>query len=103
MVNRAEISRHNADLFDLNLYLNKILGPLAGDKKSTYTKLDNEVMEALAAIQQNQDDSSQSYHELILKIDKKVFIESIDFYQKATDEPSSIMKISINDETNTGK
>lgn len=41
---------------------------------------------------------NENIQEIILKINKKVFIESIDFYQKATDSLSSIMKIQLKDE-----
>ncbi len=96
IANRVEISRINPPE-TLN-YLNSILGQLKTDK--THTKLDNEVLEALSTIQQHQNEQTTPNHtanlkELIFKVNKKVFIESIDFYQKATDEASSIMKIQI--------
>jgi hypothetical protein len=43
----------------------------------------------------NDEHQGGSLQEIILKVNKKVFIESIDFYQKATNMPSSIMKIQL--------
>ncbi len=92
IVNRVEISRYSVETLN---HLNSILGKLKNDK--TYTKLDNQVVEALAGILAEQDTSNQTtdLKEVIFKLEKKVFIESIDFYQKTTSEPSSIMKIQM--------
>ena len=109
--NSAEIRRYapenmnylNSILGLINIFFQKILFylcsffhykvPIAVDVKESYIRLDNELMDVLS--QFNDEHQGGSLQEIILKVNKKVFIESIDFYQKATDMPSSIMKIQL--------
>jgi hypothetical protein len=77
---------------DENLnYLNSILGPLKSNHE-LYQRLDNESFEAIKACGDTIESSGQISHQIIFKIDEKVFIESIDIYEKSCDN-ASLFKI----------
>lgn len=88
--NSAEIIRHSPNNMT---YLNSILGPV--QNKEQYVCLDNRLIEALIALEEDEQQMTENCLDIVFKIDKKVFIESIDFYQKATNTASSIMKIDL--------
>ncbi len=77
---------------DENLnYLNSILGPLKSNPHS-FLRLDNDALEAILACSESSQPSDQITQQIIFKIDQKVFIESIDIYEKEC-ENSSLLKI----------
>ena len=71
-------------------YLNSMMGPLKSNKEN-YVKLDNDVFEALQAVLSNETTPTNTC-DIIFKIDEKIFIETIDIYEKSIDE-SSLLKI----------
>lgn len=88
----SRISNFDARSNENLSYLNSILGPLKSDP-NVFTRLDNELFEELAACTEANSSSSVT-QQIIFKIDEKVFIESIDFYEKAC-EDSSLLKIEV--------
>ena len=96
----SSISNINSLNTTIVAHLNTALGSV--NNKENYIKIDNEILNELSKNQQSSDSFGR---QIIFKIDKKVFVESIDFYEKATDEVSAVMRVEfeIKDERNRAK